>query len=57
MKNVPFICRVTGASHAKRGDTLQTLWSGYGPILWRDFAIFSFLVLLLVLTRKERVQP
>lgn len=35
----------------------ETLWSGYGPILWRDFAIFSFLVLLLVLTRKERVQP
>ncbi|MDQ0319790.1 branched-chain amino acid transport system permease protein [Pararhizobium capsulatum DSM 1112] len=35
----------------------ETMWSGYGPILWRDFAIFSFLVLLLVLTRRERVQP
>jgi branched-chain amino acid transport system permease protein len=35
----------------------ETLWSAYGPMLWRDFAIFSFLVLLLVLTRKERFQP
>ncbi|HTO30227.1 MAG TPA: branched-chain amino acid ABC transporter permease [Pararhizobium sp.] len=35
----------------------ETLWSAYGPMLWRDFAIFSFLVLLLVLTRKEQVQP
>jgi branched-chain amino acid transport system permease protein len=26
-------------------------------MLWRDFAIFSFLVLLLVLTRKEQFQP
>lgn len=35
----------------------ETLWSAYGPMLWRDFAIFSFLVLILVLTRKEQVQP
>jgi len=35
----------------------ETLWSGYGPILWRDFVIFGFLVLLLVLTRREKVQP
>ncbi|WP_426123242.1 branched-chain amino acid ABC transporter permease [Pararhizobium sp. PWRC1-1] len=35
----------------------ETLWSAYGPMLWRDFVIFSFLVLLLVLTRKERFQP
>ena len=35
----------------------ETLWSAYGPMLWRDFAIFSFLVLLLVLTRKEQFQP
>ncbi|WP_426231820.1 branched-chain amino acid ABC transporter permease [Pararhizobium sp. DWP3-4] len=35
----------------------ETLWSAYGPMLWRDFVIFSFLVLLLVLTRKEQFQP
>lgn len=35
----------------------ETLWSAYGPMLWREFAIFSFLVLLLVLTRKEQFQP
>lgn len=35
----------------------ETLWSAYGPMLWRDFAIFSFLVLLLVLTRKAQFQP
>ncbi|WP_275790205.1 branched-chain amino acid ABC transporter permease [Pararhizobium gei] len=35
----------------------ETLWSAYGPMLWRDFAIFSFLVLVLVLTRKEKLQP
>ena len=35
----------------------ETLWSAYGPMLWRDFAIFSFLVLLLVLTRREQFQP
>lgn len=35
----------------------ETMWSGYGPILWRDFAIFGFLVLLLVLTRQEKAQP
>ncbi|WP_428428154.1 branched-chain amino acid ABC transporter permease [Pararhizobium sp.] len=35
----------------------ETLWSAYGPMLWRDFAIFSFLVLLLVLTRKQQFQP
>jgi branched-chain amino acid transport system permease protein len=35
----------------------ETLWSAYGPMLWRDFVIFSFLVLLLVLTRKEPFQP
>lgn len=35
----------------------ETLWGAYGPMLWRDFAIFSFLILVLVLTRKEKVQP
>ncbi|AYD00433.1 branched-chain amino acid ABC transporter permease [Neorhizobium sp. NCHU2750] len=33
----------------------ETLWSGYGPVLWRDLVIMSGLVLLLVLSRRERV--
>lgn len=35
----------------------ETMWSAYGPMLWRDFAIFSFLVLLLVLTRRDELRP
>ncbi len=35
----------------------ETLWSGYVPILWRDAAIISALVLLLVASRRERVIP
>ena len=35
----------------------ETLWSAYGPFLWRDMVIFSLLVLLLVLSRRERVVP
>lgn len=33
----------------------ETLWSGYGPVIWRDMAVFSGLVVLLVVTRRERV--
>jgi branched-chain amino acid transport system permease protein len=33
----------------------ETLWSGYGPVIWRDVAVFSGLVVLLVVTRRERV--
>ncbi|AYG58670.1 branched-chain amino acid ABC transporter permease [Rhizobium jaguaris] len=35
----------------------ETMWGAYGPFLWRDFVIFSLLVLLLVLSRRERVVP
>lgn len=35
----------------------ETLWSAYAPILWRDLAIFSALVLLLVIFRRERPVP
>ncbi|RWX75853.1 branched-chain amino acid ABC transporter permease [Neorhizobium lilium] len=35
----------------------ETLWSGYGPILWRDFVTFSVLVIVLVLSRQERAVP
>lgn len=33
----------------------ETLWSGFGPIIWRDAAILAALALLLVVTRRERV--
>lgn len=33
----------------------ETLWGGYGPIFWRDLVVISGLVLLLVLSRRERV--
>lgn len=33
----------------------ETLWAGYGPIVWRDLVVISGLVLLLVLSRRERV--
>ncbi|KQW72479.1 branched-chain amino acid ABC transporter permease [Ensifer sp. Root127] len=36
---------------------LETLWSAYGPILWRDFAIFGFLVTVLIVMRRERYVP
>jgi branched-chain amino acid transport system permease protein len=32
----------------------ETLWSGYGPVAWRDVAVFSGLVVLLVVARRER---
>jgi len=35
----------------------ETMWGAYGPFLWRDFVIFSLLVLLLVMSRRERVVP
>ena len=35
----------------------ETFWSGYAPILWRDFVIVSALVVLLVLSRRERLAP
>jgi branched-chain amino acid transport system permease protein len=35
----------------------ETLWSGYGPILWRDPVTFSVLVLILVVSRRERLAP
>lgn len=34
---------------------VETLWGAYGSFIWRDFAIFSLLVFLLVLSRRERV--
>jgi branched-chain amino acid transport system permease protein len=36
---------------------VETLWTAYGPFLWRDFVVFSLLILLLILSRRERVIP
>ncbi|MDM9629235.1 branched-chain amino acid ABC transporter permease [Rhizobium sp. S152] len=36
---------------------LETLWSAYGSVLWRDPVVFALLVLLLVLSRRERAVP
>ncbi|WP_105426753.1 branched-chain amino acid ABC transporter permease [Neorhizobium tomejilense] len=35
----------------------ETLWSGYGPIVWRDLVIVALLVMVLVMSRRERVVP
>jgi branched-chain amino acid transport system permease protein len=35
----------------------ETLWSGYGSILWKDFVVTGSLVLLLVSTRRESLIP
>jgi branched-chain amino acid transport system permease protein len=35
----------------------ETLWGAYGPLVWRDLVIFAALVLLLVLSRRERAIP
>jgi branched-chain amino acid transport system permease protein len=35
----------------------ETLWSGYGPILWRDLVVVSGLVVVLVFSRQERAVP
>lgn len=33
----------------------ETLWSGFGPVFWRDAVLLGGLVLLLVIRRRERV--
>ncbi|AXV14908.1 branched-chain amino acid ABC transporter permease [Neorhizobium sp. SOG26] len=35
----------------------ETLWSGYGPIFWRELIVVSVLVLVLVISRREREVP
>ncbi len=35
----------------------ETLWSAYGPMIWRDAVIIGALVFLLVLSRQERAIP
>ena len=61
---VLFIAAIGGAGAPLRSalggaamGAAETLWSAYGEFLWRDFAIFSALVLLLVIFRRERQAP
>jgi len=35
----------------------ETLWGGYGPLFWRELVVVSALVLVLVMSRRERVVP
>ena len=35
----------------------ETLWAGYGPIVWRDLVIVGDLVAVLVMSRRERIVP
>ncbi len=35
----------------------ETLWGAYAPMVWKDLAVFSALVLVLVLSRRERIIP
>jgi branched-chain amino acid transport system permease protein len=59
---VVLVAAAGGARHPLRaafGAALigiaETLWTGYGPTAWRDFAVISGLVLILVLSRREKV--
>ena len=61
---VLFVAAIGGAGRPARAalggaamGLAETLWSAYGAFLWRDLAIFSGLVLLLVLFRRERPVP
>jgi len=35
----------------------ETLWGGYGPLFWRELVVVSVLVVVLVMSRRERVVP
>ncbi|MBO3759715.1 branched-chain amino acid ABC transporter permease [Ciceribacter sp. L1K22] len=35
----------------------ETMWSGYAPIVWRDLIVVGALVMVLVISRRERVVP
>lgn len=36
---------------------VETLWGAYAPYVWKDLAVFSGLVLVLVISRRERIIP
>lgn len=35
----------------------ETLWGGYGPMVWRDAIVITVLVAILIVSRRERVIP
>jgi len=35
----------------------ETVWSSFAPIVWRDLFLFSLLVVIVVMTRREKVVP
>ncbi|MCD1264214.1 branched-chain amino acid ABC transporter permease [Shinella sumterensis] len=58
---VLFIAALGGAGNPLRSalggaaiGLTETLWSAYGPFLWRDVVVIAALVLLLVIFRRER---
>jgi branched-chain amino acid transport system permease protein len=61
---VVLIAAAGGHSHPARSAAgaaavglAETLWSGYGPVVWRDLVVSAALVAVLVLSRRERVVP
>ncbi|CAN7560015.1 branched-chain amino acid ABC transporter permease [Rhizobium sp. LjRoot30] len=36
---------------------VETIWSAFAPIVWRDLFVFSLLVFVLVVSRREKVIP
>lgn len=48
------LCAALGAAAI---GLLEALWVAYGPTLWRDFAIFGFLIIVLAVTRQEKAIP
>ncbi|MDP9591857.1 UNVERIFIED_ORG: branched-chain amino acid transport system permease protein [Shinella zoogloeoides] len=58
---VLFIAALGGAGNPLRSalggaaiGLTETLWSAYGPFLWRDVVVIAALVLLLIIFRRER---
>lgn len=45
------------ATGAAALGVVETLWGAYAPYVWKDLAVFSGLVLVLVLSRRERIIP
>lgn len=61
---VLFIAALGGAGNPLRSalggaaiGLAETLWSAYGPFLWRDVVVIAALVLLLIVFRRERPVP
>lgn len=49
----PLVCALGAAAIG----VIETLWSGYGPVMWRDAAVLVMLVFWLVIMRSARETP